>query len=106
MIKLKIERDRQNRILGFSVEGHAGFAPHGQDIVCAAVSALTLTAVLSLKKLLNLKLDFKNSDGLLVCRLPEMDNDVRSKAEIIVNTMLIGIRETKKNYPEYIEVVD
>lgn len=106
MIKLKIERDKQNRILGFSVEGHAGFAPHGQDIVCAAVSALALTAVLSLKKLLNLKLDFKNSDGLLVCRLPEMDNDVRSKAEIIVNTMLIGIRETKKNYPEYIEIVD
>ena len=39
---------RDNEI---SVKGHAGFAPHGRDLVCAAVSALTLTLAESLNAL-------------------------------------------------------
>ena len=31
-----------------SITGHAGYAPHGQDIVCSAVSAISHTAVLGL----------------------------------------------------------
>lgn len=30
---------------GFKVQGHAGYAPAGQDIVCAAVSAMTMLTV-------------------------------------------------------------
>ena len=29
-----------SRIVGFQVEGHSGYAPKGQDILCAAVSIL------------------------------------------------------------------
>ena len=39
---------RENEI---SVKGHAGFAPPGRDLVCAAVSALTLTLAESLNAL-------------------------------------------------------
>lgn len=41
-------------IVGFSVSGHAGYAPHGQDIVCASVSSavqLTANAVTEVLKL-------------------------------------------------------
>lgn len=34
-----------------TVSGHAGFAARGQDIVCAAVSILTLTAVQAAQQL-------------------------------------------------------
>ncbi len=30
---------------GFKIEGHAGYAPAGQDIVCAAVSSMTMLTV-------------------------------------------------------------
>ncbi len=30
---------------GFKVQGHAGYAPEGQDIVCAAVSAMTMLTI-------------------------------------------------------------
>lgn len=33
------------------VKGHSGYAPHGQDIVCAAVSAILQTAVLGLESI-------------------------------------------------------
>ena len=36
MIRVTAEPER------LTVQGHAGFAPRGQDIVCAAVSALML----------------------------------------------------------------
>ena len=36
---------------GFHVRGHAGYAEQGKDIVCAAVSALTLTLENSLSVL-------------------------------------------------------
>ena len=35
--------------LGFIVEGHAEFAPHGQDIVCAGVSAIVQAAILGIE---------------------------------------------------------
>jgi uncharacterized protein YsxB (DUF464 family) len=31
--------------------GHANYAPHGQDIVCASISAILQTAVLGLQNL-------------------------------------------------------
>ena len=48
MIRIKMEKDRQGRLCGFIVEGHADYAEEGSDIVCAAVSALTQTALLGI----------------------------------------------------------
>lgn len=31
--------------VGFTVQGHSGYAPAGQDIVCAAVSAMTMLTI-------------------------------------------------------------
>lgn len=38
MIKAELERDAHS--VSLEISGHAGFAPHGEDILCAAVSAL------------------------------------------------------------------
>ena len=39
MIKISIHRD--DMMAQFIVSGHAGYAPKGQDIVCAGVSTIT-----------------------------------------------------------------
>ncbi|GAA5414416.1 ribosomal-processing cysteine protease Prp [Ureaplasma ceti] len=39
MIKIKFYKN------GLVVSGHANYAPHGQDIVCAGVSAITMGAI-------------------------------------------------------------
>lgn len=39
MIKISIHRDEM--MAQFIVSGHAGYAPKGQDIVCAGVSTIT-----------------------------------------------------------------
>ena len=45
MITVLVAEDR------IHVSGHANMAPHGTDIVCAAVSALTLTLIQGLKEI-------------------------------------------------------
>ncbi len=39
MTTVKFVLDREENIKAFNVSGHAGFAPVGSDIVCAAVSS-------------------------------------------------------------------
>ena len=46
--------DSGEDMIGFSVCGHAGYAPYGEDIVCASVSSavqLTMNAVTEVLKL-------------------------------------------------------
>ena len=43
MIKVTITNNK------ISVIGHAEYAPHGQDIICAAVSALLQTFIMSVE---------------------------------------------------------
>ena len=46
MIKISVMRQDDEKIIGLSVEGHAGAGAYGQDIVCAAVSALAQSVIL------------------------------------------------------------
>jgi uncharacterized protein YsxB (DUF464 family) len=47
MIKISVAMNSGDMVI--DVKGHAGYAPHGHDIVCAAVSAILQTAVLGLE---------------------------------------------------------
>lgn len=42
MIQVTIFRDSDEQYSGFELSGHAEYGEYGQDIVCAAVSALVL----------------------------------------------------------------
>ena len=42
MIQVNILRDRNEVVKGIDINGHAGYAEYGQDVICAAVSALVL----------------------------------------------------------------
>ena len=42
MIEIVFTKDEKGNYRGFSCHGHAGAGAYGEDIVCAAVSALTM----------------------------------------------------------------
>lgn len=106
MIEISIVRDNQGFIWEFAVNGHAGFAEHGEDIVCSAVSAITQTAVAGLEKMAGVKKYVKRS-GRLKCSVPL---DIRDKekyiAGIILETMAIGLKQLEKSYGKYVTVLD
>ena len=90
MIKIEIVRNADQAMVGFSVTGHANTAPHGQDIVCAGISALTQTAVLGLDRQLKKKVHVKIASGNLQMDLLDKPDTL---TDAVLETMLIGLTE-------------
>lgn len=85
---------------GFSARGHAGYSAGGNDIVCAAVSALTQGAVISLEKLAGKAVIQEKSDGCLICRIRNPDD----QTQLIFAGLELSLLELQKEYGNYIDV--
>ncbi|GAB6099076.1 ribosomal-processing cysteine protease Prp [Halanaerocella petrolearia] len=104
MIKINIERDKRGNIYKFSAQGHAEYAPQGEDIICAAVSAIMQTAVFGLQSYLDVEPLVDTNNGWLSCQLdPKLARDEKVKA--ILETMLVGLKETAKVHSKYLKII-
>lgn len=107
MVQVEIYRTSAGAVSGFQAVGHAGFAEHGRDIVCAAVSVLTQTAVLALSAHAGVSpaVTVDEDSGRLVCRLPEELNPSQNeRAQIILETMATGLQAVAREYGDYVTV--
>ncbi len=86
---------------GISVEGHAGFAPSGQDIVCAAVSTLFQTLVWSIEELAGDKIKYEFADGRSWIKC---DGNLSEDAHLLMRSFFIGIEAIRDAYPEYVRI--
>ncbi len=108
MIKITIFKDRNGYIERYRVSGHAGYNIKGKDIVCAAVSALAQTTLISLVEVCDLpenKIDYvlDEEKGVLDVTLSKtIDISIRTKTEIVLKTLEVGIKSILEGYPEYI----
>ena len=88
-----------------SVEGHAG-GIKGSDTFCAAVSALSMTMVLTLASTDGLKQKVEQRDGFLKTEaVVESDESVIRRTEIILEFFLTGIAELAGIEPQRIAVL-
>lgn len=103
MTKVEFFLDDDGNILKYIMYGHTGYDEHGKDIVCAAVSVLAQTGVLSLINLLNLDITYDIKDGYIKVILPEnLNKDDFEKSQIVLNTVLVGIKSVTESYPDYV----
>ena len=99
MISVKI-RYTDGRIFSYEVDGHAGYAECGEDIVCAGVSWLALSAARSLQDYLHKKGTYESKDGYILVDVPETDD----LTEAIFRTVKIGFKEMQKQYSKFIKI--
>lgn len=99
MIQVKIIRNTEERVTRFSVTGHASAGPHGEDIVCAAVSALVQTALLGLEKHLHRAVSYEVASGQVLAQLDETPDAL---TDAVLETMLLGLQEIEKLSPKRI----
>lgn len=95
--KLIVVSVTSNRV---TVEGHAGYAKSGEDIVCAAASVLANNLVNSLKQLTDDEIEYENNVGLLDVRFKNLSK----LGKLLVDSFFIGICDIKKEYPGYIKI--
>ncbi|HPT82602.1 MAG TPA: ribosomal-processing cysteine protease Prp [Limnochordia bacterium] len=92
---------------GFRARGHAGFADPGEDIVCAAVSALTQTAVLGLTKVVGIacQVEVEEKTGTLDCLLPPgLDSGEWQQAQLVLEVLYAGLKATEREYKQFVRV--
>ena len=82
------------------IRGHANYAPHGQDIVCAGVTALTQVLVKSLETLTGNEIKYDMSPGRVDIEIGNPDED----AQLLMDSFLVGIEMIADEFPEYIRV--
>ena len=95
------------RITGFSVSGHSGYAEAGQDIVCAAISAVVTMAEATINDVCGAKakVRVKDEQARITLTLPASCDEEETVQAVLAGMMvtLIGLQE---DYPDYIEVLE
>ena len=102
MIQITIYENQNHEVTGFFCGGHAGYAEHGKDIVCAGVSTLVINTINSIESFTSCPytVDVEEETGLIDFRFTDtVDQD----AALLVDSMILGLQGIQTNYGnEYI----
>ncbi len=96
LIRIEIGTNR------LEVKGHAGYAPVGQDIVCAAISALSLGLVHSLEALTSDKISYEISSGYIEIKYENLSEC----GQLLIDSFFITASDIQCAYGnKYIEII-
>ena len=106
MTKCEFFRDHE-RITGFSISGHSGYAEAGQDIVCAAISAAVAMAETTINDVCGgkAKVRVKEADARITLTLPTVCEEEEAIQAVLTGMMLYLIN-LRDDYEDYIEVLE
>ena len=98
---------QDDRITGFSVSGHSGYAEAGQDIVCAAISAVVTMAEATINDVCGAKakVRVKEDDARITLTLPT-SCDEEEAVQAVLSGMMLTLISLREDYPDYIEVLE
>ena len=93
------------RITGFSVSGHSGYAEAGQDIVCAAISAVVTMAEATINDVCGAKakVRVKEEQARITLTLPT-SCDEEEAVQAVLSGMMLTLISLREDYPDFIEV--
>ena len=95
------------RITGFSVSGHSGYAEAGSDIVCAAISAVVSMAEATINDVCGAKakVRVKSDTARITLTLPTSCDEEES-VQAVLSGMMLTLCNMRDEYPDYIEVLE
>ena len=101
MITVTVSK-KNNSYISFVSEGHAGYAEEGQDIICAAVSALIINTVNSLEQLTGDQIQAEESDGFVSFSFMK---PVTKEGTLLMDSLVLGLTEIENSYSKrYLKV--
>ena len=101
MLTVTFRRDSLNRLSSFFASGHADAADYGEDVVCAAVSAVLQAARLGLEAHARVDLAAHQAPGELSIAIPSGDRD-REAVRAIVATAELSVTQIASQFPEHV----
>ncbi len=95
MVTVIFNRDSRQRLSSVLAEGHAGWGDRGEDIVCAAVSAILLAARAGLEDYAKVDLKVTQRGGKLRLEVPAGRRDDEA-VKAILATAELAIKQIAK----------
>ena len=94
---LKDSRDSGNVLYrGIVIEGHAGYAEEGEDIICAAVSALAINFYNSVETFT--EDGFEGGAGESGSFEFRFTSDISPESKLLMNSLILGLQNIEKDY--------
>lgn len=106
MVTITFNRNRASkRIVAFFIEGHADAGVQGEDIVCAAISAISIGTVNSIEHLTGVELPASMQEGWLSSPVAEQANlEIDAKIQLLLESMAFMLSGIAEHYSEFAQV--
>lgn len=86
---------------GLTVDGHAGYAETGNDIICAAVSALAQGLIHSLDALTDDRISYRVMDGHIDIKYENLSE----QGKLLIDSFFIAVSDTQMTYgDQYVKI--
>ena len=97
------------RITGFTVRGHSGCAPGGEDIVCAAVTSAVRLVECAVNDVLGLEAPVKvrQKDASITLKPPaNLGQTHESTCQTLLAALMVHFVQLAEEYPDHITVLE
>ena len=98
-----------SRLAGFEVQGHSGYAPEGEDIVCAAVTSAVRLTECAVNDVLGLEASVKvrEKDASITLKLPSrLGQTNESTCQTLLAALMVYLVQLSEEYPDHISVLE
>ena len=92
---------RNGRLCGFLLTGHAGSAEAGQNLVCAAVSSAAYMTANTITEVCGCHPDIETADGRMAVRLSDREAE---RCVDILEGFRLHMQELREMYPKDITI--
>ena len=102
-------RSEGGRVTGFEVRGHSGYAPEGEDIVCAAVTSAVRLVECAVNDVLGLEasVKVKEKDASIALKLPSgLGQTNESTCQTLLAALMVHFVHLAEEYPDHISVLE
>lgn len=89
------------RLDGITIDGHAGYAEAGKDIVCAGVTALTENLIGSIESLTKDEIQYEISPG----RVDIHYKNLSEYGKLLIDSFFLGICDIEQDFPENVKII-
>lgn len=101
MVTVKLKKNRADDICEIRVSGHANQAEYGKDIVCSAISVLTISTLNGLLEIAKVDVEYSINDGDVKIHILSKNE----KSDAILKTYELGIEALLEDYGKYLQLV-
>lgn len=98
MIRIQLKTDSSDRLIGLQASGHSNLANKGNDILCAAVSALLENLAAGLEEVVKSATVERGNEF-------KIEIDPNSATELLCATTLLSLRRLQEQYVDRIQIV-